>query len=225
MEFADYQIPYGIYFLNKTMPSVTISKDKIKFSKECFNRFGQCSHVEILYHPIYQTLAIRACETETDTSVCWKKENGGFVSQITVKAFATALYERMDWIKDYRFQFRGIFRERGNSRIIFFSLDEPRIYANAKKYIAELSETKYIQYTNGGNQEERESCFDAAYPIEWQKNVGLSCSMRKRRDRIADMITENDICVEGTCAVNPLIGEIPTKEAAQEELEALLIEM
>ena len=64
-----------------------------------------------------------------------------------------------------------------------------------------------------------------AYPIEWQKNLGLSCSMRKRRDRIADMITENDICVEGTCAVNPLIGEIPTKEAALEELEALLIEM
>lgn len=226
LDFADYQIPYGIYFLNKTMPSITVSKDRIKFSKECFNRFGQCSHVEILYHPIYQTLAIRACETETDTSVCWKKENGGFVAQITVKAFASALYERMDWIKDYRFQFRGVFRERGNSRIIFFSLDEPRIYASNKLENSDsLSETKYIKYTNSDDHEEKENSFDTAYPIEWQKNLGLSCSMRKRRDRIADMITENDICVEGTCAVNPLIGEIPTKEAALEELEALLIEM
>ncbi len=64
-----------------------------------------------------------------------------------------------------------------------------------------------------------------AYPDEWKLNIGLSHNMRARRDRLTDTVTEADILVDGTCAVNPLIGEIPSKEQALEELESLLIEM
>ena len=56
-------------------------------------------------------------------------------------------------------------------------------------------------------------------------SIGLSHNMRARRDRLTDIVTEADILVDGTCAVNPLIGEIPSKEQALEELESLLIEM
>ncbi|MBR6051390.1 MAG: hypothetical protein IKP68_09355 [Clostridia bacterium] len=66
---------------------------------------------------------------------------------------------------------------------------------------------------------------DIAYPVEWQKSFGLSRSMRERRDWITDTITEADIQTDGTSALNPKIGEIPSKEQAMSELEALLIEM
>ena len=66
---------------------------------------------------------------------------------------------------------------------------------------------------------------DIAYPVEWQKSFVLSRSMRERRYWITDTITEADIQTDGTSALNPKIGEIPSKEQAMSELEALLIEM
>ena len=84
---------------------------------------------------------------------------------------------------------------------------------------------KYIKYKNGDAHGQQTDELYSAYPSEWQTNIGLNRTMRKRRDWIVESITEDDICVEGTCAINPLIGEIPTKQEALEELESLLLEM
>jgi len=227
-ELSDYQIPYGVYFLTRTMPSVTLSKSKIKFNKACHDKFEQCRYIELLYHPIYQMLAIRACDEQTDTSICWEKEDGKGLNQFNVRAFMKALYQRMDWIEDYQFQFRGILRARGHSKILFFSLDEPKIHVGkGREPVDSTSDPiQYIKYKNKDDQEHAsEDLMYAAYPMEWQNCIGLSHAMRKRRDRITENITEKDICIEGNCAINPLIGEIPTKQEAMEELEALLIEM
>lgn len=228
MEFSDYQIPYGIFFLTRTMPSVTLTKSQIKFNKACHDKFEQCKYIELLYHPIYQMLAIRAYDEQTDTSICWKKDDGKRVNHFNVKAFMKALYQRMDWIEDYQFQFRGIYRERGHSKILFFSLDEPRIHVGKRKETVDptLDPIQYIKYKNEDDQKcAVADLMYAAYPMEWQNSIGLSHAMRKRRDRVTESITEDDICIEGNCAINPLIGEIPTKQEAMEELEALLIEM
>ena len=139
-----------------------------------------------------------------------------------------ALFVRMNWIEDYEFQFRGVFRERGRSKILFFSLDEPRIHVGKNCMMSENPNepVQYIKYKNNEDQNAKsDELLRLAYPMEWQSEIGLSHSMRRRRDRIAENITERDILIQGTCAVNPLIGEIPTKQEAMEELEALLIEM
>lgn len=260
MEFAGYQVPYGIYFLNRNMPSITLSKSKIKMNKACFTKLNECKYIEMLYHPIYQTIVIRSCEEETNTSFCWKTDNDKLTLSFNAKAFTSALYERMNWMKDLSFQFRGIYRERGNSRILFFSLDEPRIHLSKSKTTtltdqfetdtfdaeeeinaatvpspevategteSEESEEEliqYIKYKNDDNDDIPDMPI-TAYPDEWQQNIGLSHAMRSRRDWLTEHITEADILVEGTCAVNPLIGDIPSKAQAMEELESLLIEM
>jgi hypothetical protein len=266
MDFAGYQVPYGIYFLSRSMPSITISKNKIKMNKACFTKLNRCNYIELLYHPIYMTVAIRSCEEETDTSYCWKTENDNISLTVNAKAFTAALYERMNWLDDLSFQFRGIYRQRGNSRILFFSLDEPRIHLskckttspdnnpievqqklNAEPNVlateaesapspetdAEERENgeseeeliQYIKYKKDDDNAEILHSSDTAYPDEWQHGVGLSHAMRKRRDWLTEQITEADILVEGTCAVNPLIGDVPTKAQAMKELESLLIEM
>lgn len=252
MDFAGYQIPYGIYFLNKNMPSITLSKDRIKLNKACFSKLKDCEYIELLYHPIYQAIIIRRCDTQTETAVCCKTTKGKTLQSFRAKAFMEALYERMNWLDNLNFQFRGVFRERGNSQILFFSLEEPRIYPQKVKTIANtykdskcIAETtlqiekenserdkdiidypiQYIAYKREDESESTDSISRMAYPNEWQSNIGLSRAMRTRRDWIADNITEADILVEGTCAVNPLIGKIPSKEQAMDELEALLIEM
>lgn len=260
MEFAGYQVPYGIYFLNRNMPSITLSKNKIKMNKACFTKLNRCKYAELLYHPIYQTIVIRSCDEPTDTSFCWETDEGKLTLSFYAKAFTKALYERMNWIEDLSFQFRGIYRERGNTHILFFSLDEPRIHVAKQKaptadepdlaenvdaldaeeagaetvlspeIVAEESEEpeeeliQYIKYKNDEGEDVAELP-EIAYPDEWQRNIGLSHAMRRRRDWLTEQITEADILVEGTCAVNPLIGDIPSKEQAMEELESLLIEM
>lgn len=262
MDFAGYQVPYGIYFLNRNMPSITLSKSRIKMNKACFTKLNGCKYIELLYHPIYQTIVIRSCEEATETSFCWKTDDDKLTLSFVAKAFTTALYERMNWLDNLNFQFRGIYRERGNSRILFFSLDEPRIHLTKSKAVApteeepealeeqtelvtdtetdpspevvaeeqenEESEEELIQYIKYKNDDEIEDVPDlsiTAYPDEWQRNIGLSHAMRNRRDWLTEQITEADILVEGTCAVNPLIGDIPSKAQALEELESLLIEM
>ena len=231
LSLSEYEVPYGIYFLKANMPSMTLSKKEIRFNHACFRKMKECSHIEVLYHPIYQMIAIRACDEPTDTSLCWKKDNGKPKGQFRTVAFMNALYERMNWIDELRFQFRGVFRERGDSRILFFSLDEPRILQPKTKTTPETdseqddeSPVQYISYKKNDSLF-AEQTTESAYPIEWEQNFGLSYSLRKRREMLADTIREADIRTEGTCAVNPLIGEIPTKEEAMAELESLLIEM
>ena len=256
MEFAGYQVPYGIYFLNRNMPSITLSKNKIKLNRACYTKLNECEYVEFLYHPIYQTIILRSCEEPTDTSFCLKTESGNLSLSFCATAFMKALYERMNWLEDLSFQFRGIYRERGKSRILFFSLDEPRIHLSKSKKSEqnestsdapkeestqpnegtesvepeETTETddepiQYIKYKKDDGDESDTELPLMAYPNEWQTNIGLSHAMRKRRDWLTESVTESDIVVEGTCAVNPLIGEIPTKEQALNELESLLLEM
>jgi hypothetical protein len=193
---------------------------------------GCCICIELWYHPIYQTVAIRTCSAESDTGLCWTNEKGEYKNRFRVEAFMSALYEKMNWIEDLTFQFRGVYRERGNARILFFSLDEPRIYLNdgKRREKAEAdaengtASVQYIKYKKD-DREDLTAIPDIAYPIEWQKSIGLSCSMRARRDRLTEIITESDVLVNGTCALNPIIGELPTKAQAIAELEALLIEM
>ncbi|MBR6052085.1 MAG: recombinase family protein, partial [Clostridia bacterium] len=232
MELSEYQIPYGIYFLSRNMPSIILSKTGFTFNGACFKRLNECGFIEVLYHPVYQMIAIRACSEQSDTGLCWKKKDGGRKHKFRAIAFMEALYERMNWIEDLSFQFRGVFRERGDSRIIFFSLDEPRIRPPKSKvetdYEAGQTEDdlpiRYIKYKKGESLD-CEQIPASAYPLEWEQNFGLSYAMRKRRDRISETIEESDIQTEGTSALNPLIGSIPTKEQAMEELESLLIEM
>lgn len=56
-----------------------------------------------------------------------------YVSFISSRAFSTAIYESLHWKKEFSFKFRGITKERGMSKILVFSLDEPQIIVG-KKY-------------------------------------------------------------------------------------------
>ena len=105
MDFAGYQIPYWIYFLNKNMPSITLSKDRIKLNKACFSKLKDCEYIELLYHPIYQAIIIRRCDTQTETAVCCKTTKGKLLQSFRAKAFMEALYERMNWLDNLNFNF------------------------------------------------------------------------------------------------------------------------
>lgn len=61
------------------------------------------------------------------------KKDGKIVSSISAGAFSISIYDSLHWKKEFSFKFRGITKERGKSKILVFSLDEPQIIVG-KKY-------------------------------------------------------------------------------------------
>lgn len=95
MALSGYQVPHGIYFLNKSLPALTVGRRRIKFSKACHEKLNYCRWVEILYHPIIQTIIIRQTTPDNPNCIEWEKEDGKLVSSISSRTFSTAIYESL----------------------------------------------------------------------------------------------------------------------------------
>lgn len=226
MKFTGYEVPRGILFLTKAMPSMTITTRAIMFNKACHDKLGNCEWVELLYHPVMQTVVIRESDPNNTNSFRWVRDNGKVVRCIETIAFSKSVYQAMDWITDYQFRFRGITKERGGAKVIVFSLDEPQILVGKKKTGEETSNrpAKYIPYTNSAATGVQSDSF-IAYPSEWKRRQGMNCLIRKKRDDALSAITEADILCPGITTENPLIGTIPDREDIMRELDELLLSM
>lgn len=220
MDFTGYYVPHSAYFIGRDTPTMTISRKQLKFNRRCYEKMGNCSNIELLYHPLLQAIIIR----NNEDGFSWLNENDDLASGISARAFCEAVYEEQDWIENYSFRFRGITRERGNHKLMIFFLDEPQIVASkATKKAAELVAeeqkdlaSRYIPYKKSevDNTEE-----------DWKKRVGKLYAMRKRRDSLIDGLSETDIAEPGTIVENPLIGKIPTRDEVMDEFEQILLSM
>ncbi len=230
MELTGYEVPRGVYFMGRNTPALTMSNRSLSFNKACHDRLGNCQYIEVLYHPILQTLIVRPSGEEAPNAVRWIKPDGKLVTSISAKAYVGSIYDKMDWFRDYRFQFRGISRERGKGRILFFHLEEPRIITG--KSLGKSSVTddenespiQYIPYRGG----DAKTCHltGRAYPLEWaEKRIGVSMSLQKHRDALMHITAEEDIFEPGIAITNPMIGELPDINAVQEEVDELLLSM
>ncbi len=214
IDMAGYEVPYGVFFLNSSMPTLTITNNSIKFNKACHSKLNNCTNIEVLYHPILRSIMIREAEDDAVNSIRWVTAEGNAGGKITTAALSEIIYQSLNWKMEYHFRFRGITKTRGNSRVIVFNLDEPQIVVPAKykKDLAagEDASSHYIPYKNEEDPANR---------------IGLQYAIRKQRDAMLNVVTEQDILQEGTVAVNPLIGKIPSREEIENELEELLMSM
>ncbi|MBR3245122.1 MAG: recombinase family protein [Parasporobacterium sp.] len=196
-----YQVPPGVQFLTRSMPSLTIDKNHILFNKTCHEKLENCDSIEILYHPILRKIAIRACDDDFDGKVSWNTSRN---TKISAKGICRVLYEVMGWDNDKKYRLRGITRERGHGKIIFFSLDEPQILINKKKN--DTTDLKDL----GTNDE---------------VSFGVSYQQAQNDQAMINAITEKDILTTGITVENPNIGHIPTQEEIKEEIQSLLMTM
>ena len=230
LTFYCYEAPPGVYFMNRNTPTLTLSRRSLKFSKSCRERLSKHTHMEILYHPVFQVIAVRGCNADCPNGIALEKENGEPIATVVSNAFTTAIYEKMEWIPQYRFRFRGNSRERGNSQVLFFFLDDPQILLPKKERdrisneMEEESSIRYVSYkTQSDTSVPEGSLFSVAYPDKWGgQRVGISYGLRQQRNRLFDTITVQDLCVNGTAVLNPLIGYIPKRQELEDEVEQLL---
>lgn len=53
----------------------------------------------------------------------------------------------------------------------------------------------------------------------------MSLAMRKKRDVLFKYMTSADITMDGKVVINPLIGQIPSRQMVEDELDELLMSM
>lgn len=235
MQLSGYYVPHGIYFLNRSMPSLTIGKKGLKFNKACHWKLDDCQYIEVLYHPIIQSIIVRKTDRGNCNGIEWKHADGKYATQISSAAFSEAIYENLHWKKEFSFRFRGITKERGNAKLIYFSLDEPQILVGNAYRIKESAmgaeneeRVRFIPYRDT-DEEDVDSLVkdvECAYPAEWKKNrMGVNYFSRKKRDKMMDMVTGKDILTSGTVVDNPVIGKLPGRDEVLKELDELLMSM
>ena len=223
--FSGYQVPPGIMFLNKGMPALTITNRSIKFSRACRKKLDDCEWIEMFYHPIMQSVIIREAEKDSPNAFRWVTDKGNMVTQIECRTFSGILYDSLHWIKEYSFKFRGITKVRGNAKIMIFSLDEPLILTGKKEKSSDGKTAQYILYTTDGADCDSGNAVGKGYPKAWKRRMGMLSYFKGQRENKINRITEDDIRQEGIRTVNPLIGELPSRQELREEMERLLMSM
>ncbi len=228
MELTGYEVPPGVYFLHRNMPSVTISGRGLKFNKACHDRLDTCKDIEILYHPLLQSIIITEGQTQSSSSTRWVDDSGICLPLVSGRVFSEAIYKQFGWFEQYQFRFRGVYKEREGTKFIVFSLDEPQILVGrSKPAVSEENvrgNIRFIPYKKSGDV----AAFSddgTAYPVEWEGKYGVSYKLRKRRDSIINNIHSDDIFAPSVSIEDPDLGEIPSTEELQEELEYLLASM
>ena len=101
--------------------------------------------------------------------------------------------------------------------MMVFFLDEPQIILGKKaKEALENPNEKYIPYRN----------FEVDNTsVELSNQIGMNYHLRKRRNKIVDLITENDLNQGAVTHTNPLIGVLPSRKEMEDKIEELMMIM
>lgn len=224
MTLDDYRVAPGVIFMTRSDPQLTFSNRSIRLNAVCGEKLGHNGYVEFLYHPVLEVIAVRACSADSPNAVAWEKKDSAL--QLCTSAFSGAIYDKLDWMKKYKFRFRGVTRIRDGEKMVFFFLDEPQILVGKDRKRLEESDTsdslaKYIPYKESEKESKASGVSAVAYPENWQENFGVSYAIKEKRSKVLDVLAASDIRNHGTKVVNPFIGVIPDLSELEEEVQQL----
>ena len=226
MTLNDYRVPPGVMFMTRSDPQLTFSKKSLHLNKACRSRLGDQTHVEFLYHPILKVVAVRSCYAQNPNAVLWDESKASGL-QLCTSAFSGAIYDQLDWMRKYKFRFRGVTRVRDGEKIVFFFLDEPQILVGKdKKRLDAMDQTdstaKFIPYKESEAAGNTSADAPNTHPENWYERFGVSYEIKQKRDGLINAVSAGDIRNRGTKVINPFIGVIPSIGELEDELEDLL---
>ena len=225
MTLNDYRVAPGVMFMSRSDPQLTISNRNLKLNRACREKLGQQKYVEFLYHPVLEVIAIRSSYATNPNAVPWDDSKSNTL-QLCTSAFSGAIYDKLDWMKKYKFRFRGITRIREGERIIFFFLDEPQILVGKDKKRLDMNastddEARFIPYKESEDSKVAFQPSAVAYPENWQEQFGVSYEIKQKRESVLNAVSSADIGNRGKKVINPFIGTIPSIGEIEDELEQL----
>ena len=173
-----------------------------------------------------KVVAVRSCYAQNPNAVLWDESKASGL-QLCTSAFSGAIYDQLDWMKKYKFRFRGVTRVRDGEKIVFFFLDEPQILVGKdKKRLDAMDQTdstaKFIPYKESEAAGNTSAYAPNAHPENWYERFGVSYEIKQKRDSLINAVSAGDIRNRGTKVINPFIGVIPSIGELEDELEDLL---
>jgi site-specific DNA recombinase len=225
MTLNDYRVAPGVMFMCRSDPQLTISQRDLVLNGACKERLGNERYVEFLYHPILEVIAVRSAYATNPNAVKWDDSKASSM-RISSNAFSGAIFDKLDWMRKYKFRFRGITRVRDGEKIVFFFLDEPQILVGKKaKELLEADTSdgtaKFIPYKESDPRNIALQPTGVAYPEDWQNIVGVSYEIKQKRAGVLDAVSAADICNCGKKVINPFIGVIPPMSELEDEVERI----
>ena len=226
MGLQDYYVPRSCFLIDRTTATVTLSEDGIKLNKKAMDRLGADSHIQILYHPALNILALRTARADDENAFPLSGEDGKPLSHIPAPELCDAIYAGMDWIREFSFRFKGVSRQRGDNHIIFFYLDEPQVLPDkATRARLEAEEgwatARYIPHHNYEVDPlilEDDSA--SARRIGW-----IPVTTREQRNAMLSALSDDDLSMQGVFVQNPLLGDLPSRREILEEIDEILMTM
>ena len=158
-DLRGYEIARGQFFSNKNTAYVSMSRDKVVFSKTAIERLENKKYIELLVHPGKRIIAVRTTEKHNHNSIQWCMESKkGLVHRIiSAAAFMPVLFELFDWDQNCRYRIIGTYLERDAEKIMLFNASDAEMF---------------IPKTNHNESGMKKRTVIHAYPAEWVEAFG-----------------------------------------------------
>ena len=163
-----FQVVRGSFFSSKNQPALTISAGRMRFNTACLKKFEDVEYVELLLNTEKKCIAIRPCEKSNPNAIHWGrlKDERWIVKTVGCKGLAKTLFDISAWDEDLKYRFQGQFMEKGDEKLMLFSLEEPVTIKTVTEVI--VPETQDEE----GEEEAVKTRTVMVYPESWLTTFG-----------------------------------------------------
>ena len=131
-DLRGYEIIRTQFFMSAIKTSMSFSKNGIRFSSACVQKFCNVENVEVQVHPFNHTIAVLPCSEHNKNKMCWAKiyANGISIRTISAKAFLDTLYELFGWDMDKQYRLRGEIIQGSAEPMALFDARTPEVFTS-----------------------------------------------------------------------------------------------
>ena len=126
-DLSGFQLVKSEFFSHRAEPALRINRNTLLFNTPCIRKLDQnCQHVELLFNPVERMLYVRPCSPTHSNALHWCREDGRGRT-IGATAFCKILYQLMGWEPDWSLQIPPVYKQSGETAVLFFDLDKSLI--------------------------------------------------------------------------------------------------
>ena len=171
-----------------------------------------------MYHPIRHLLIIRKGSSEDPNSIRLDS-TGKYLLCAESTAFCEALYGSLFWSKEHDYCFKGIGRQRGKAKALIFTLDAPMISTSEDAHPKKRSPDKTATPNDASPIYINHAKEDATMN-RWMNGLRGRNQMLNQR-QVIQIMSESDLTTPGRAILNPLVGNIGTRDEMISEIQEL----
>lgn len=152
-DLREFEVVRCELFDTAKQPALTISVDKLVFSRDCVQKIGEKGIAELLINPVSKKLAIRPTQESNRSKIVVSKKSYKSIHPraVSCAAFGETLFELLGWNCSYKYKIIGSVFESGTEFVYVFDTIDTE--ALIKPYMLENAEceTAAVPFMSSGS--------------------------------------------------------------------------